>query len=91
MRDCNILEGGRCLLCKEYIELEQEIQNLQERRRKLATKMNANHDPFDLKLPPEVASHIFILFKGDSEKSQGLRANLSVIFLLGAVCKGWHH
>ena len=77
------------MLCKEYVELEQKIQELQERRRKLATKMNTNHDPFILKLPPEVASHIFILFKGDSEKSQGRRENLSVTFLLGAVCRGW--
>ena len=87
--DCTILKGRKCMLCKEYVELEQKIQELQERRRKLSTKMNANHDPFILKLPPEVASHIFILFKGDSQKSQGRRANLSVIFLLGAVCKGW--
>jgi hypothetical protein len=65
--DCNILGGGGCLACKEDIQLQRKIQKLQERRRKLRTTMNANHDPFVLKLPPEVASHIFLLSIGERD------------------------
>ena len=83
---CTTLEGGRCLACKEDIELE-----FQERRRAIRTRMNANHDPFILKLPPEIGSHIFLLSMGHrdiidvSQKGKGLPTP----FLLGAVCQGW--
>jgi hypothetical protein len=88
---CNILEGGGCLACKEDIALEQKIQELQERRQELRTKMNASHDPFVLKLPPEVASYIFLLSVEEwdppdiSQRSGGLPTP----FLLGAICSGW--
>ncbi|KIM47380.1 hypothetical protein M413DRAFT_22061 [Hebeloma cylindrosporum] len=61
------------------MELEQKIQELQERHRQLRTKMNANHDPFVLKLPPEIASHIFVLSMD----------NLKTPYRFGAVCSGW--
>ncbi|KIM35631.1 hypothetical protein M413DRAFT_32384 [Hebeloma cylindrosporum] len=41
--------------------------------------MNANHDPFVLKLPPEIASHIFLLSMGD----------LDTPYVFGSVCRGW--
>ena len=85
---CSILEGGRCLACKEDIELELEFQ---ERRRKLRTRMNENHDPFILKLPPEVASYIFLLSMGKRDTREIARSRdcLPTPFLLGAVCSGW--
>jgi len=88
---CSILEGVGCLACKEDIQLEQEIQKLQERRRKLRTEMNQNHDPFILKLPPEVASNIFLLSMGkrDSREIPSREDRLPTPFLLGAVCSGW--
>ena len=81
--------GGRCLACKEDLELEQKIQELQERRRELRTRMNVNHDPFILKLPPEVASHIFLLSMGARDAYKVSGNGLPTPFLLGAVCRGW--
>jgi len=71
--------------------LEQKIQELQERRRELHTKMNASHDPFILKLPPEVASYIFLLSMGEQDTCQIAcdEECLPTPFLLGAVCSGW--
>ena len=88
---CSILEGGRCLACKEDIELEQKIQDLQERRRELRTEMNANHDPFVLKLPPEIASYIFLLSmeERDTREIPSRGDCLPTPFRLGAVCSGW--
>jgi len=71
------------------MQLQQKIQELQERRRKLRTKMNANHDPFVLKLPPEVASHIFLLSMGERDAIKVSGDGLPTPFLLGAVCRGW--
>ena len=85
---CTTPEGGRCLACKEDIELELEFQ---ERRRAIRTRMNANHDPFILKLPPEIGSHIFLLAMGNRDIiyiPQRGKA-LPTPFLLGAVCRGW--
>ena len=83
--------GGRCPACKEDLELEQKIRQLQKRRQELRTKMNANHDPFILKLPLEVASHIFLLSMGARDTSDVSRHGdiLPTPFLLGAVCRGW--
>ena len=88
---CSILEGLGCLACREDIALEQKIQELQERRRELHSKMNAIHDPFILKLPPEIASYIFLLSMGerDDHHISYSRVCLPTPFLLGAVCSGW--
>ena len=88
---CNTLGGGGCLACKEDIELEQKMQELQERRRELRTTMNENHDPLILKLPPEVASYIFLLSMGerDTRAIAHWSGGLPTPFLLGAVCSGW--
>jgi hypothetical protein len=85
---CSILEGGGCLACKEGIDIELEFQ---ERRRKIRTKMNENHDPFILKLPPEVASYIFLLSMGERDTFyiSCRKTGLPTPFLLGAVCSGW--
>ena len=90
MPDCNILEGERCMGCKEGMHLQQKIQKPQERSRKLRTKMNADHDPFVLKLPPEVASRIFLLSMGYRDNDRvSCGDGLPTPFLLGAVCRGW--
>jgi hypothetical protein len=89
--DCNILGGGGCLASNEDMQLQQKIQELQGRRRKLRTTMNANHDPFVLKLPPEVASHIFLLSMGERDTREVSGDGLPTPFLLGAVCRGWRH
>ena len=91
MVHCSILEGLGCPACREDVALERKIQELQERRRELHTKMNAIHDPFILKLPPEIASYIFLLSIGERDDhhiSYG-RVYLPTPFLLGAVCSGW--
>jgi hypothetical protein len=53
--------------------------------------MNANHDPFVLKLPPEVASYIFLLSMGERDTREISSSDdcLLTPFLLGAVCSGW--
>ena len=52
---------------------------------------NAKYDPFILKLPPEIASHIFLLSMGDRDNGDVCQWNkgLPTPFLLGAVCSGW--
>jgi hypothetical protein len=88
MRPC--LVGGRkpCLACQEDMELERTIQELQEKRRTLRTRMNAIHDPFNFKFPPEIASLIFSLSleKDDYEPSL---STLPTPFLLGSISRSW--
>lgn len=88
---CSIADGGKCLACKEDMELEHKIQELQERRRHLRTKINANHDPFVLRLPPELASHIFLLSIRSRDTLSRIRRRkfIPTPYLLGAVCQGW--
>ncbi|KIM46670.1 hypothetical protein M413DRAFT_260623 [Hebeloma cylindrosporum] len=54
--------------------------------------MNAEFDPFILKLPPEIASHIFLLVVGKQDIS-ALRhrgaGGLPTPYLCSAVCAGW--
>ena len=65
---CTVLEGGPCFACEErkvirdqIEQLEEEIFRLKAKHHALGTKMNAIHDPFIHKLPPEIGSHIFRL------------------------------
>lgn len=65
---CVILEGGPCSPCKEratirdqIIQLEEEIAKLKAKQQTLGTAMNAIHNPFIHKLPPEIGSHILHL------------------------------
>ena len=91
MRPC--LVGGRkpCSACQEDMELERTIQELQEKRRILRTRMNASHDPFNFKFPPEIASLIFSLSleKDDHDPSQSTLRKLPTPFLLGSISRSW--
>ena len=73
------------------MELERTIQELQEKRRILRTRMNATHDPFNFKFPPEIASLIFSLSleKDDYEPGQSALCKLPTPFLLGSVSRSW--
>jgi len=91
VRPC--LVGGRkpCLACQEDMELERTIQELQEKRRILRTRMNASHDPFNFKFPPEIASLIFYLSleKDDYEPGKSTLRKLPTPFLLGSISRSW--
>jgi len=89
VRPCAIREGEPCLACKKDMDLELKIQELQERRRKLRTRMNTNHDSFVLKLPPEIAAHILFLSMNEQDLDPDHLTTLPTQFLLGAVCRGW--
>jgi hypothetical protein len=73
------------------MELERKIQELQNKRRILRTRMNASHDPFNFKFPPEIASLIFSLSmrKGDYEPNFPTLRKLPTPFLLGSVSQRW--
>lgn len=54
--------------------------------------MNLNHDPFVLKLPPEVGSHILVLAMREMDTAGGVinePKGSPTPFLFGAICKGW--
>ena len=80
-----------CLVCQEDMELNQKIQELQDKRRILRTRMNAIHDPFNFKFPPEIASLIFSLSMGDEdyEPDRSTLRKLPTQFLLGSVSRRW--
>jgi len=97
---CVMLEGNGCSACVERAairdkikRLEEELIKLEAKYHALGTTMNAIHDPFIHKFPPEIGSYIFHL---------GLpQLNLEPIFperdrtvffrvlRLGAVCRKW--
>ena len=63
---CVVLGGGPCSACKEMVAIRHQIKQLEEELAKLKAKhntilttMNAIHDPFIHKLPPEIGSRIF--------------------------------
>jgi len=65
---CTMFQGGPCSACKErevirdqIEQLEEEIAKLKAKYHALGTKMNAIHDPFIHKLPPEISSYILRL------------------------------
>ena len=91
MRPCILRDGGPCLVCKEDMELEQKIQELQDRRRILRTRVNASHDPFHFKFPPEIASLIFSLSVTWLEHQPNFYTSriLPTPFLLGSVNRRW--
>ena len=81
------------------MELEQKILELQDRRRILRTHMNASHDPFHFKFPPEIASLIFYLSMTEQDHEPSVRTLrlLPTPFLLGSVSRrliggsaSWH-
>ena len=65
---CTMVEGGPCSACKEreairekIEQLEEEIAKLKAKHYALGNRMNAIHDPFIHKFPPEIGSYIFRL------------------------------
>jgi hypothetical protein len=91
MRPCLVRGREPCLVCQEDMELERTIQELQEKRRILRTRMNASHDPFNFKFPPEIASLIFSLSleKDDYEPGRSTLRKLPTPFLLGSISRSW--
>ena len=97
---CTMLEGGSCSACRErevireqIKQLEGEIAKLKAKHHALGSRMNAIHDPFIHKFPPEIGSYIFrlclpTLYFEDirlwTEATTYTRA-----LRLGAVCRKW--
>jgi hypothetical protein len=97
---CVVLEGGACSPCKKratirqkIAQLEEEIVKLKAEHHSLGSALNAIHDPFIHKLPPEIGSHIFRLYlpKLDCRESspQVIQMGLAGPLRLGAVCHKW--
>jgi hypothetical protein len=97
---CTVLKRGPCSACKERSDirnqikrLEEEIIKLKEKHQALGTTMNAIHDPFIHKLPPEIGSHIFYLCIPTSHiaviKSNYNKEALPQALRLRAVCRKW--
>ena len=90
-RPCVLRGGEPCLVCEEDIELQRKIQELQDMRRRLRTRMNTSHDPFTSKFPPEIASLIFSLSmeENDNIPLRYTLRKLPMPFLLGSVSRRW--
>ena len=65
---CTMLNGGPCSACEErevirekIEQLEEEIVKLKVKHHALGNRMNAIHNPFIHKLPPEIGSYIYRL------------------------------
>ena len=98
---CTMLEGNPCAACKERADirsqikrLEEDIMKLKEKHYALRTTMNAIHDPFIHKLPPEISSHIFFLCMPSldyrlSDFWSAQQAGWNVPLRLGVVCRKW--
>jgi hypothetical protein len=97
---CTRLEGGPCSVCKEreaireqIKQLEKEITKLKAKHDALGSRMNAIHDPFIDKLPPEIGSHIFRLCLPTLDFEDNHIWPKATMFLkvlrLGAVCRRW--
>jgi len=97
---CVVLEGGPCSPCKEREVIRGQIEQLEEEITKLKAKhhargggMNAIHDPFIHKLPPEIGSHIFCLFLPTLDFEDfdlwNKAATFTRVMRLGAVCRKW--
>ena len=99
---CVMLEGSPCSACKERATIRQKVEHLEEeiaelkaKYNTLTTTMNAIHDPFIHKLPPEIGSHIFSLClptldHGEQDYSvKQIPVEWAVPLRLGAVCRRW--
>jgi hypothetical protein len=96
---CGVLGSGPCAPCKERAiirqkikELEAEIMQLKAKHDFLATTMNAIHDPFIHKLPPEIGSHIFLFSLPTFDISDAFLVPGELMagpLGLGAVCRKW--
>jgi hypothetical protein len=79
-------DGTHFSTCKDK-ELERNIQEPQDSAGNYQTWLNAQRDPFILKFPPEISSHIFYLSM-DAPTYAALE-KLPMAFVLGSVCRGW--
>jgi len=97
---CTMMEGGPCSACKErevirekIEQLEAEIAKLKAKHHALGNTMNAIHDPFIHKFPPEIGSYIFRLCLPTLHFDNiqlWIEAMTSTRALrLGAVCQKW--
>jgi hypothetical protein len=98
---CTVSEGGPCSACEEreairdqIEQMEEEIAKLKAKHHALGGRMNAIHDPFIHKLPPEIGSHIFHLclptLDFEDIEIWTEAATLSTrVLKLGAVCRKW--
>jgi hypothetical protein len=98
-----MLEGGPCSACEEreairaqISQLEEEITKLKAKHHALGSRVNAIHDPFIHKLPPEIGSHIFRLclptlhFEDIHLWNHWKEAAaFTRVLRLGAVCQWW--
>jgi hypothetical protein len=98
---CVVL-GGPCSPCEERAtiqhrikQLEEEITKLKATQQTLGIAMNAIHDPFIHKFPPEISSRILHLSLSTLEyysKATGYRFSPAVwaaSLNLGSVCRKW--
>lgn len=94
---CTVLEGGQCSPCKERAAIHRQIQQLKEKHDAIGTAMNAAHDPFIHKLPPEIGSRILHLslptLNNGEHHPKATPAPGSDIWArplkLGSVCRKW--
>ncbi|KIM37043.1 hypothetical protein M413DRAFT_448761 [Hebeloma cylindrosporum] len=105
--NCVVLDGSPCSPCKERAailrqikQLEEEIMKLKAKHHALGTTMNAIHDPFIHKLPPEISSRILSLSLPTLDKGEDypkalhgqwsiIRNEWTVPLKLGSVCRKW--
>jgi len=89
---CTLQNGAPCLAYEDDIISAPITQLQQENGLEMLTTMNAERDPFILKLPSEkIASHVFLLSMGERDIQDVCKSGvrLPTPFLLGAVCSGW--
>ena len=96
---CDILDGGQCSPCKERAAIRRQIKQLKAKHDTIGTAMNAVHDPFIHKLPPEIGSrilHLSLPTLNNGEHQQKANATPgpgSDIWArplkLGSVCRKW--
>jgi hypothetical protein len=79
-------DGAHFSGCKD-MELERNTQEPQDGVGNHQTWLNARTDPFILRFPPEISSHIFFLSMAMDTPDQLYK--LPMAFVLGSVCRGW--
>jgi len=81
-------DGEHFSVCNsEDMKLIQNTQECQDNYGNLQSLLNVKNDPFILKLPPEIASHI--LFSSMDAASYDRVDKLPTALLLGSICRGW--
>ena len=99
---CVVLGGNPCWACEERADIQNQMKRLEEemiklkaKYRALGTTINAIHDPFIHKFPPEIGSHIFRLCLPTPmtypicDYPSNTREAFLWALKLGAVCRKW--